>query len=367
MASLYEQLGINKSADPGEIRKAYLKLSKTEHPDKGGDADRFKVIQGAYEVLSDEEKRNYYDQTGQIQGEGGGGGHAHGGMPFPFDLGARFGNMGFGGGNPFGGGMQFGGGQQVRQKRPKAPPKVHDIGLTFKDFFYGKKIQLKFERQKFCEQCKGDGSATMSRCDGCNGAGVQERHIMIGPGMQAVSRGPCGNCVGTGKKATGTCSKCKGGKFSTHEKVLSIDIEPGMNPGDSMTFPNECSDHPEYDQPGDVHIVMREAEEASSFSRIGDDLMTVVNISLLDSLVGCQRLLQGHPGHPKGLTIVIPLGTLRGDTVTIQGEGMPRRGTAQRGNLQVTIAMDLKQEEKDSLIKNSDAIRALFIAPQQTP
>lgn len=367
MSSLYEQLGLQKDADPGEIRRAYLKLSKTEHPDKGGDADRFKVIQGAYEVLSDEEKRNYYDQTGQIQGEGGQGG---GGMPqgFPFDLGAMFGGMGFGAGSPFGGGMQFGGGQQqVRQKRPKAPPKIHDIGLTLRDFFYGKRIQLKFERQKFCEQCKGDGSATSTRCDGCNGAGIQERHVMIGPGMHAISRGPCGSCAGVGKKPSGTCSKCAGAKFSNHEKILSIEIEPGMNPGESMTFPNECSDHPEYDQPGDVHIMMREADESSAFTRIGDELTIVVSITLKDSLVGGQQTLQGHPGHPRGLTVTIPAGTLRGDTIVVKGEGMPRRGTAQRGNLQVTIAMDLKQEEKDSLIKNSDAIRALFIAPQQTP
>jgi len=356
MPSLYESLGIERNADSGEIRRAYLKLSKTEHPDKGGDADRFKVIQNAYEILSDEQKRGYYDQTGQVPGEevsNGGGG-----MPFPFDLGAMFGGMGFGG--PFGGMGFGGGGNQMRQKRPKAPPKTHEIGLTFKDFFYGKKIQLKFERQKFCEQCNGDGSATTVRCDGCGGSGFQERHIMIGPGMHAVSKGPCGSCSGSGKKPSGTCSKCNGGKFSTHEKILTINIEPGMTPGDSMTFPNECSDHPDFEQPGDVHIVMREADESSVFARVGDDLSVVVNITLMESLLGCQRILHGHPGHPKGLTVVIPLGTLRGDTITIRGEGMPRRGTAQRGNLELTISMEMKQEERDALVKNAEAIKNIF-------
>jgi DnaJ-class molecular chaperone len=362
MPSLYETLGLGKGADAGEIRKAYLKLSKTEHPDKGGSEERFKKISQAYEVLSDDQKRGYYDQTGQVPGDeaqvsGGGGG-----MPFPFDLGAMFGGMGFGG-NPFGG-MPFGGGQQMRHKRPKAPPKTHDIGLTLKDFFYGKKIQLKFERQKFCEQCKGDGSATTSRCDGCNGAGMQERHIMIGPGMHAVSKGPCGSCSGSGKKPSGTCSKCNGEKFSTHEKVLTVNIEPGMSPGENLTFPNECSDHPDFEQPGDVHIIMREADETTIFTRIGDELTTVINISLMESLLGCQRMLHGHPGHPKGLMVSIPAGTLRGDTITVRGEGMPRRGTTQRGNLQLTISMDLKQEDREILTKNADAIRNMFIQQQ---
>jgi DnaJ-class molecular chaperone len=361
MPSLYETLGLGKGADAGEIRKAYLKLSKTEHPDKGGSEERFKKISQAYEILSDDQKRGYYDQTGQIPGDeaptSGGGG-----MPFPFDLGAMFGGMGFGG-NPFGG-NPFGGGQQMRQKRPKAPPKTHDIGLTLKDFFYGKKIQLKFERQKFCEQCKGDGSATTTRCDGCNGAGMQERHIMIGPGMHAVSKGPCGNCSGSGKKPSGTCSKCNGEKFSTHEKVLTVNIEPGMSPGENLTFPNECSDHPDFEQPGDVHIIMREADENTIFTRIGDELTTVVNISLMESLLGCQRMLHGHPGHPKGLTVSIPAGTLRGDTITVKGEGMPRRGTTQRGNLQLTISMDLKQEDREILTKNADALRNMFIHEQ---
>jgi DnaJ family protein A protein 2 len=280
-------------------------------------------------------------------------------MPFPFDLGAMFGGMGFGG--PFGG-MGFGGPQQQRQKRPKAPPKTHEIGLTLKDFFYGKKIQLKFERQKFCEQCGGDGSATTTRCDGCNGSGMHERHIMIGPGMHAISKGPCAPCSGSGKKPSGTCAKCNGGKFSTHEKILTINIEPGMSPGDSMNFPNECSDHPDFEQPGDVYIVMREADETSVFTRIGDELSVVVSISLMESLLGCQRMLHGHPGHPKGLVVVIPPGTLRGDTITVQGEGMPRRGNAQRGNLQLTIAMDLKQEERDALTKNVEAIKKIFSA-----
>ena len=356
-ASLYESLGVDRGADSQEIRKAYLKLSKTEHPDKGGDAERFKVIQNAYEVLSDEHKRSIYDQTGQIQGDEQQQGMP-GGMPFgfPFDIGSMFGGMG--GGFPFPG-MGGGGVPQRKQKGKKAPPKIHEINLTLRDFFYGKIIQLKFERQRFCDKCKGDGSDSMQSCGECNGSGQVERHMMIGPGMHAVSRGPCGACVGAGKRATGTCSKCRGQKFSTHEKILKIDIEPGMKPGETMIFSNECSDHPDFEEAGDVHIVLREADEATSFSRLDDDLTNTANINLRDSLLGCKRTLEGHPAHPKGLVVDVPPGTIRGDTVIIQGEGMPCRGTAKRGNLQLIISMDVTDSEKALLKSNAPMMRTI--------
>lgn len=356
MPSLYEDLGVERGADSQEIRRAYLKLSKTEHPDKGGDAERFKIIQNAYEVLSDEQKKAVYDQTGQVQGDEVQ--QQGGGMPFgfPFDLGAMFGGMGGGGGFPFPG---MGGGQHRRQKGKKAPPKIHELNLTLRDFFYGKIIQLKFERQRFCEKCKGDGSDTFQSCGECNGSGSVERHMMIGPGMHAVSRGPCAPCGGAGKRASGVCSKCRGQKFSNHEKILKIDIEPGMKPGENMLFPNECSDHPDFEEPGDVHIIMREADEPSSFSRIEDDLTVTVNINLRDSLLGCQKTLEGHPAHPKGLVVDIPPGTIRGDTVVIQGEGMPCRSTVKRGNLQLIISMEVSAAEKELLRKNAPMMKTI--------
>ena len=358
-SSLYEDLGVERGADPQEIRRAYLKLSKTEHPDKGGDAERFKVIQNAYEVLSDEQKRAVYDQTGQIQGDEQQG-HPGGGMPFgfPFDIGAMFGGMG--GGFPFPGMGGGGGGGQRRQKGKKAPPKIHEINLTLRDFFYGKTIQLKFERQRFCDKCSGEGTDTVQSCGECNGSGQVERHMMIGPGMHAVSRGPCGACVGAGKRGYGTCSKCRGAKFSNQEKILKIEIEPGMKPGETMTFANECSDHPDFEEAGDVHIVLREADETSPFSRIDNDLTITVAITLKDCLLGCQRTLDGHPAHPKGVIVNIPPGTIRGDTVVIAGEGVPLRSTVQRGNLQLIVSMEITGAEKEILRNARGAIGSMF-------
>lgn len=354
--SLYEHLGLQRGADAQDIRKAYLKLSKTEHPDKGGSEERFKKIQEAYEILSDDQKRSYYDQTGQVPGE-------QQQQQQPFDMGGMFGGM-FGGGMPgmpFGVpfGMPFGGGGQ-QQKRQKGPPKVLEVGLTLHDFFYGKTSQLKFKRQKFCEECKGVGATSFTSCGMCNGSGVHEQRVMFGPGMQAIQRGPCGGCNGQGKQQTGPCNSCRGMKFKTHEKTLSITIEPGMQVGNVIEFHGESSDQHEYEQPSDVHIVLQENDDNLTVTRLGDDLSTVINITLQPALTGCVYLVQGHPAHPLGLNVTIPAGTMRGDVITVKGEGMPRRGTTQRGNLQVTVSVEVTAQEKEKLAKNLDALKGVF-------
>jgi len=358
--SLYERLGLSKEADSQEIRKAYLKLSRSQHPDKGGDEDKFKRLQEAYEILSDDDKRSFYDQTGQIPGsEVQGPGHGMSGMhgmpfQFPFDIGAMFSGM-------FPGGHGHGHGQgQTQTKRQKGPPKIHEFGLTLKDFFYGKRVQMKFERQKFCTQCHGEGAEQFENCNSCRGNGFREEIRMLGPGMQVMARSPCGSCSSSGRQPVKPCSKCNGVKFTKQEKVLNVTIEPGAKPGDVMNFPKECSDNHDYLEPGDVHIVLREADESGNFMRMEDDLSITCDITLVEGLIGTQKVLQGHPAHPGGLTITVPPGTIRADVVTIAGEGMPCVGNTTRGNLMVNITMDVTNAEKDLLIKNHEALKALL-------
>jgi DnaJ-class molecular chaperone len=358
---LYQRLGVERRADAGEIRKAYLRISKTAHPDKGGSEEEFKRVQQAYEVLSDDQKRAIYDQTGQIPGEEGDGGGPGGGMPFPFDLGSMFGGM-FGGG--FGpGGMPFGPGRPAgvkQQKRPKGPPKMHEIGLTLRDFFYGKQFQMKFERQKFCESCRGEGAEAYESCATCGGQGFRQQTIMIGPGMMASSRAPCGPCSGEGKTVKKVCRGCNGLKFQKEEKVLRAIIEPGMRPGEMLAFPRECSDQHEYVEPGDVHIVLREAEEPSGLRRNGDDLTAVLSVSFRVALLGGKEVLRGHPAHPEGLTVDVPLGSMRGDVIRIEGEGMPRKGVGSRGVLSITLSVDVSEGDKERLRLNRDALGGLI-------
>lgn len=354
---LYERLGVSHGAEGDEIRKAYLRISKTAHPDKGGSAEEFQRIQQAYEILSDEQKRAIYDQTGQIPGEEGG---QHGGVPFPFDFGSIFG--GFGGGGIFGG-MPFGPGRPAgvkQQKRPKGPPKMHEIGLTLRDFFYGKKFQMKFERQKFCETCRGEGAEAYESCATCGGQGFRQQTIMIGPGMMASSRAPCGPCGGEGRTVKKVCGGCHGAKFKKEEKILVATVEPGARVGDMLVFERECSDQHEFMEPGDVHIVLREAEEQMGLRRSGDDLTAVLNVPFRSALLGGKEVLRGHPAHPDGLGIEIPIGSMRGDVVTVAGEGMPRKGSQARGNLVITLSVDITDDDKGRLRVNREAIGGLI-------
>lgn len=359
MPSLYERLGVERGADTNEIRKAYMVAARTHHPDKGGDPEKFKEIQKAYEILSDGQKRAIYDQTGQ-EHNAAEPDHSDGmpfGMPFnpfsgqgvPFDIGSLFGMFGAHG-------PQGPQGQGPRGHKP--PPKVHELPISLRDFYHGKQIRIQFERQKFCEACKGSGAESYSSCGGCGGSGVKQQMMMMGPGMNVMMRGPCDTCSGNGKRVASVCKSCTGKKTVTQEKVLDFRIEPGMKPGDIIQFLNECSDQPEFSERGDVHIHLQEADDASRFKRVGDDLRATTQIGLKDALLGCKERMDTHPAHPQGLMIEIPAGVQNGDVITIEGEGMPRNGG--RGSLYIVVNVVATDTEKECLRKSRTVIEEMF-------
>lgn len=362
MPSLYETLGIQRSADANEIKKAYRKLAMEHHPDKGGDTEKFKEIQKANEILSDERRRSIYDQTGQETNEAAmqdfsDGIPFGGGMPFnmgggiPFDIGNLFGM--FGGGGPRGGPKQ--------PPAPKGPPKVHEIPLSLADFFHGKDLHIKFERQKFCEGCKGSGAERYESCGGCNGSGVKTQMMMMGPGMMAQMQRPCEECSGGGKRVATACGSCGGKKFKAQEKSLTAKITPGMRPGEILIFSKECSDQAEYVEPGDVHINLQEADEEIRFRRVPgtDDLQATIQISLKGSLLGCTELLLTHPAHPSGLLVTIPAGTQNGEVLHIVKEGMPQKSGG-RGALHVTVMVTVTAAERALLKEKSGVLEGVF-------
>jgi len=356
--NLYEVLGLSKDADRDAIRKSYMKLSKQHHPDRGGDPEKFKEMSQAYEVLSDDSRRSVYDLTGSIDGAGAAVGNPFEGMGMP-DIFSMFGGMG----GMFGGGGGRGPGPQ--QKRQKPAAKITEMPLTLFDFYYGKQVKLTFDRKKFCGECKGEGALSYKQCPDCGGNGFQERMMQMGPGFAAINRSPCSLCNAKGRMPAKICTGCSGKKFLTQEKTLHAKIDPGMRPGEVLVFANECSDDPGYMEPGDVNIILQEADEATSeWKRIGDDLYTEIGVTLLESLTGCEKKIKTHPGYPGGLPVTVDAGTRHTDTVVINQKGMPKKNAKGFGNLFVRITVSVNEKDRAALRAGRDALITCLGAPE---
>jgi DnaJ family protein A protein 2 len=361
---LYSVLGVERSADASEIRKQYLKLSRQYHPDKVSDdkkvesETKFKELSSAYEILSDEKTKSYYDQTGQIPGEGGGGPPGGGmpfgmggGMPFHFDMGDLFGMFGGGRGGP--------GGPRNGRRPGKPPPRKTQIPMTLKDFYFGRKIQIHLERSRFCGGCKGEGSLNIKACGDCNGVGVKVQLIQMGP-MLVQNQGPCNTCRGSGKNKGDACNQCNGSKFSKQDKDLELNITKGMKSGDIITFPGESSHQEEYMEAGDVLVELVSADEDHGWERFGDILKHRVGLSLGEALCGKVVRLDGHPAHEHGVFIRIPSGVQNRQEIVVEGLGMPRSIGDGFGDAVIVLSVLATKEERALLEQNIDTLRTLF-------
>ena len=331
MSDLYERLGLESNASNDEIRRAYKDLARVKHPDRGGDAEEFKQIQEAHEVLTDEGRRQIYDMTGGTAEPPPGMGMAAGGFPFQF----------MGGAGPFGmPGVSFdmgdvfshifgGGAPGKRPKAPRGPNKHHDIGLALKDFYRGKEIKLKFNQARKCGGCSGSGAEAIEACTACGGSGTRTLTRQIGPGMMAQTRVGCDVCGGEGKRVLRSCRTCHGKKFIEREKQLEIRIVPGMRDGEQLSFAGECSDSNDFVSPGDVVLTLRRSDagvsELNEYEWSGDDLTIRKQITYAESVLGFKIRLEDHPGGARAVEWNGgPL--IHGAVVKLGAGGMPRRG-----------------------------------------
>ncbi|XP_010521621.1 PREDICTED: dnaJ protein homolog ANJ1-like [Tarenaya hassleriana] len=286
----YEILGVSKNASPEDLKKAYKKAAIKNHPDKGGDPEKFKELAHAYEVLSDPEKRDIYDQYGEDalkEGMGGGpGGHD------PFDIFSSF----FGGG----GGGGFGGGGSSRGRRQRrGEDVVHPLKVSLEDLYLSTTKKLSLSRNVLCSKCKGKGSKSGAsmKCSGCQGSGMKVTIRQLGPSMIQQMQHVCNDCKGTGEMISDKdrCSQCKGEKVSPEKKVLEVFVEKGMQNGQKITFPGEADEAPDTIT-GDIVFILQQKEHPK-FKRKGDDLFYEHTLCLTEALCGFQFVLTHLDGR----------------------------------------------------------------------
>lgn len=345
----YEVLGVDKNADQRTIKRAFLKLARTLHPDvnKSPDAEeRFKEVNEAYSVLSDERKRANYDQFGNPDGPGGFGSEY-------VDMSDIFGG-GFGGISDifesfFGGGASHGG----RAARTRG----RDMGVTLRislaEAAAGCTKTIAYDRLSPCDDCNGTGVQEGGHekvCDRCNGSGrvVEVQRTIFG---QMQSQTTCPVCHGSGRVVDKPCETCEGeGRTPSHEKV-KVDVPAGVRSGQSIRVNGYGEAGVRGDTTGDLVVTIQVLED-ERFERQGDDLYLVVPVDAIDAMLGTTITVDGILEDER-VKITIPAGCQYGQHVEVAGCGMPRLGSNGRGTLvaavQVTVPTDLTPDEVEIL------------------
>ncbi|KAL2557316.1 Chaperone protein dnaJ 2 [Forsythia ovata] len=345
----YEILGVPNTASPDDLKKAYKKAAIKNHPDKGGDPEKFKELAHAYEVLSDPEKREIYDQYGEDALKEGMGGGSGGGMHDPFDI-----FQSFFGGSPFGGG---GSSRGRRQRRGEDVP--HPLKVSLEDLYLGTTKKIPISRNVLCSKCNGKGSKSGAsmKCSGCQGTGMKVTIRQLGPGMLQQMQHPCNECKGTGETINDKdrCSQCKGEKVVLEKKVLDVHVEKGMQNGQQITFPGEADEAPDTIT-GDVVVVLQQREHPK-FKRKGDDLFVEHSLCLTEALCGFQFILS----HLDGRQLLIksqPGEVVKPDsTKAINDEGMPMHGRPfMKGKLYIHFTVDFPESLTPEQVKALEAV-----------
>ncbi|MDY0097165.1 MAG: molecular chaperone DnaJ [Candidatus Dojkabacteria bacterium] len=338
----YEVLGVNKDSKKEEIKKAYRKLVKKYHPDvnkEDGSEEKFKEVQEAYEVLSDETKRQAYDQYGHAgtqgfdprSGNGGGTEYGYGGAPF--DMGDIFSTF-FGGGN----GFDFGFGQQGQSRNLRGEDLRYRMRFKFDEAMKGGEYSIKVERNVPCSKCDGSGSDTGKRktCDVCNGSG-RERRVQNSFLGQISVMAQCSRCQGMGTVPEKVCSKCSGTGLESKSESVKIKIPAGAYDGMVLRF-REGGNASLSGESGNLYVEI-EVEPSEKFDRRGNDLYSVESVTVPTAVLGGKIEVETIFGSVK---LKIPTGTQPGTIFKIKGEGTPILGKeGKRGDLYVRIDVDI--------------------------
>ncbi len=355
----YEVLGVSKNASADEIKKAYRKLAKENHPDLHPDDKereaRFKEINEAYEILSDADKKSKYDQFGFAgvdpnygAGAGGGGG-AWTGAGFS-DLGDIFGDI-FGGGF----GDIFGGGNSRTTRTRNGPQKGESlrVGLTisFEEAAFGCTKEINVSKVEECPDCHGTGcagGASPETCPDCHGSGAvrQQQRTPFGTVSTTVS---CPKCGGTGKIIKDPCKTCRGSGTQRVQRKISVNVPAGIDDGQTISLRGQGNSGKNGGPAGDLLVNVR-VRRSDTFEREGDDILYEMDISFVQAALGAEVEVPTLDGKVK---YNIPEGTQTGAVFRLRGKGVTHlRGTG-RGDqyvtVNITVPKNLTNAQKEAL------------------
>ncbi len=352
MTDYYAVLGVDRNASQAEIKKAYRKMALKFHPDKNqGDPEaeaKFKKVSEAYEVLSDENKRNIYNQYGE---EGLKGAHMGGGGGFSsMDEALRTFMGAFGGGSEsiFDSFFGFENTDSNHMRAQKGASKKVNISISFEEAVKGTEKRIVIQNLSNCGKCNGLGaesSSDIKTCSSCNGNG----QVFQSRGFFSMSS-TCPQCHGSGKVITKACSACHGaGKVKKKENV-TIKIPPGVDSGMRLKMSGYGDAGEAGGPPGDLYVYIQ-VEPHQAFQRDGDDVYVELPLTFSEAALGSQKEIPSP--HGKSCKINIPEGTQNGKLFRVRGQGIPNVHGQGTGDLLVRIHVEtpvkLTKKQKEIL------------------
>jgi molecular chaperone DnaJ len=336
VTSPYETLGVAKNASPDEIKKAYRKLARRYHPDKNPDdkeaEERFKEVQGAYDVLSDPEKRQRYDRFGSANGRGG-----PGGFGWSATEGVDFGDLGEIFGGLFGGGRRGGAGRGEPRGQRGNDVEVQ-VNLSFEDALQGIETKIPATLEVACHTCGGSGAkpgTAPTVCPQCAGRGV----VAESQGFFALSQ-PCPRCRGNGTIIEEPCSNCRGTGRERRTKRYTVKIPAGAKDGTRIRLKGKGEAGWGGAPAGDLYVVTR-VEPSKTFTRRGDDLVVDVPVAYADAALGTTASVPTPDGP---VSVKIPSGSEDGKLLRVRGKGAPKLKGSGRGDVIARVRIQVPKK-----------------------